>query len=352
MHRCLSRHFLRTAPIALALLLVSNSAWAQYKLTRLDSNQPSPIAAVQPDPLLVNAWGLAFGPKTSFWISDNGSGMSTLYDGNGVKQGLEVKIPALNPSAPSVPTGIVFNPTQEFAVKGSGAESPAVFLFAGLDGSITGWSPTIDLHNAQPATNNAREGAVYTGLAISSSQTAAAFLFAADAQNNRVDVYDGQFNLVRTMSDPNAPKGFSVYNVQDIKGKVFVTYASNTTATGGLVDIFSESGVLLRRLVHSGVLNQPWGLALAPAHFGPFSGALLVGNNTPHGTIHAFDRTTGKLLGVLKDVNGKPIEIDQLWGLAFGGGGTANGGVNQLFFTAGPSNYANGLFGRIEFAGK
>jgi uncharacterized protein (TIGR03118 family) len=353
LHRGISR-FLNAA-VASVLVLASSAALAQYQETKLVTNGPAVTPKIQTDPVLVNAWGLTFGPGKPFWVSDNGSGMASLYDGTGAKQALQVAIPAANSPDPSKggrPTGVVFNGSQEFKVRGAAAESPALFLFAGLDGTITGWNPTVDPTHALIGADNSKEGAVYTGLAISNNLASAAqFLYAADSHNNRVDVYDGTFQIVRTLTDPDLPHTFSVFGVENINGKIYVSFSSSATATGGVIDVFSQSGELLRRF-RSNAMNNPWGMALAPNNFGPFSGALLVGNNTPGGTIHAFDLKTGKLLGVVKDSKGQPVMIDELWALRFGGGTAANGDTNQLFFTAGPREYQNGLFGKIEFTGK
>jgi uncharacterized protein (TIGR03118 family) len=167
-----------------------------------------------------------------------------------------------------------------------------------------------------------------------------------------VDVYDGSFRLVKTLTDSTIPHGFSAYGIQDLNEQVFVTFANPAGGPGGFVDIFSEQGAFVRRFASGGPLDQPWGLALAPRNFGPFSTAVLVGNNTIDGTINAFNAKTGKFLGHLGDATGTPLHMDQLWSLQFGGGSPANGAVNQLFFTAGPNNYQNGRFGVINFVGK
>jgi uncharacterized protein (TIGR03118 family) len=187
-----------TACLGLALMFVSNAALAQYQLTNLVSNQVGD--AKHTDPLLVNAWGLAYGPGGPFWTSDQGSGWSTLYDGNGAKQPLDVVIPSASGQGPGSPTGIVFNGSQnpqEFQVQGWAA----IFLFATLDGTISGWAPQSNPNQAIIAVNNSGTGAVYTGLAITSNASGN-FLFAADTANNKVDMYDGNFNLVTSFTDP------------------------------------------------------------------------------------------------------------------------------------------------------
>jgi uncharacterized protein (TIGR03118 family) len=252
---------------------------------------------------------------------------------------------------PGSPTGIVFNGSKDFVVSQNGLSGAGLFIFATIDGTISGWNPTVLPTTAIIAFDNSKAGAVYTGLAISSGKNGN-FLYAADTANNRVDVYDGSFQLIKTLTDPTIPEGFTAYGIQDINSQVYVTFASSGNAPGGFVDIFTEEGAFVKRFTEGGTLVQPWGMALAPVNFGPFSTAMLVSNNTPDGAINAFNAKTGKFLGQLKDSSGKIIHVDQIWGLEFGGGTSSNGAVNQLFFTAGPSNYANGLFGSIQFVGK
>lgn len=344
------RFFFRTAisaTLALVSLAACNSALAQYKVTKLTANQTG--QAANTDPNLINAWGLAYGPGSPFWTSDNGTGLSTLYNAQGVPQGLVVAIPSASGSGPGSPTGIVFNGSNDFVVSKNGASGSAFFIFATLDGTISGWNPGVDLHHAVIAANESSSGVVYTGLAIATDIN---WLYGADAANNKVDVYDAKFNLIFTFTDPSIPQGFTPYGIQVINKKVYVTFASPTNAPGGFLDVFDEFGNLKKRLISGSELNQAWGIALAPSAFGPFSNALLLSNNLPKGTINAFNPTTGKFLGRLKDNSGKPIVIDQIWGIEFGGGTPANGSKSQLFFTAGPDNYAKGAFGVVEFAGK
>jgi uncharacterized protein (TIGR03118 family) len=332
-----------TACLGFALMFVSNAALAQYQLTNLVSNQVG--AAKHTDPLLVNAWGLAYGPGGPFWVSDQGSGWSTLYDGNGIKQGLNVVIPSVSGQGPGSPTGIAYNGSQEFQVQGWAS----IFLFATLDGTISGWAPQSNPNQAIIAVNNSSSGAVYTGLAITSNASGNV-LFAADNANNKVDMYDGNFNLVTSFTDTTLPAGFAPFGIQDINGLVYVAFASSSVAPGGYVDIFSESGAFLKRLTQGGRLDQPWGFAAAPNTFGPLSNTLLISNNlNKSGTINAFNAITGQFVGTVKDTNGKAIHIDQLWGIEFGGGTSSDGGKSQLFFTAGPDNNLAGTFGVIAF---
>jgi uncharacterized protein (TIGR03118 family) len=322
-------------------MFASGAALAQYQLTNLTSNQVG--KARHTDPLLVNAWGLVYAPGSPFWISDEGSGWSTLYNAAGTAQSLQVEIPTASGSGPGQPTGIVFNGSQEFQVKGRAS----IFLFATLDGTISGWAPQSDPNNSIIAVNNSSSGAVYTGLAITSNASGN-LLFAADNANNKVDVYDGTFKLVKAFRDSTVPAGFAPFGIQDINGLVYVAYASQSGAAGGYIDIISEKGTFLKRLVQGFPLNQPWGMAGAPTNFGLLSNTLLISNNLNFsGTINAFNAFNGDFVGPIKDATGKAIQIDQLWGIEFGGGTANNGGKNQLFFTAGPSNNLAGTFGVI-----
>jgi uncharacterized protein (TIGR03118 family) len=325
----------------LAILCLSSAALAQYQLSNLTSNVKGD--AHHADPLLVNAWGLAYGPGGAFWISDAGSGWSTLYNGQGVPQSLKVVIPSAGTGWGS-PTGIVFNGSQEFQVQGW----PSIFLFATLDGTISGWSPDVNLTQAIIAVNNSASNASYTGLAIT-NKPSGNFIYAADINNNQVDMYDANFNLVDSFTDPNVPAGTSVFGIQDIDGLLYVSFAPTDESPTGSVDIFREDGSFVKTLVTGKPLAQPWGFAVAPKNFGPLSNALLVSNNTNGGTINAFNIETGQLVGTMKDTNGKEIHIDQLWGIEFGGGTPADGAKNHLFFTAGPKNNLDGTFGRLVF---
>ncbi len=329
-----------SAFLGLFMLFSSHAAMAQYQVTNLVSNQAKTTKTT--DPLLVNAWGLAYGPGGPFWVSDNGSGWSTLYNAAGVKQGLQVVVPSGGGNGPGTPTGIVFNGSQDFQIQGS----PALFMFATLDGTISGWAPSVNFNSAIIAATT--PGAVYTGLAVSTN-TSGNFLFAADNANNKVDVFDATFKLVTSFTDATVPAGFSAFGIQDFGGLVYVSFAGNAGATGGYIDIFSEAGTFLKRVASGPPLNQPWGFAIAPDNFGPLSNTLLVSNNTNSGTINGFNSITGQFVGTVKDVNGAVIHIDQLWGIEFGGGAAADGAPNQLFFTAGPDNNLAGTFGVIAF---
>jgi len=338
MHRLLSRSHVLAAFLGLLLVMTSSAALAQYQVSYLVSNLSG--KAKHTDPLLKNPWGLAYGPSAPFWVSDEASGWSTLYDGMGNPQSLQVIVPPSTGDGPGSPTGIVYNGSTEFQID----TWTSVFLFATLDGTISGWSG----FNPSAALIAVRaSGAVYTGLAIT-SKTSGNYLFAADAANDKVDVYNGTFSLVNSFTDPEIPAGFAPFGIQDIGGQVYVSFAATSGGPGGFIDIFSESGTLVKRFAHGAPLNQAWGFAVAPANFGTFSKALLITNNIAAGTINAYNLTTGKLLGTLSNASGKALTINGLWGIEFGGGTSANGQKNQLFFTAGP-NDTDGYFGVIGF---
>jgi uncharacterized protein (TIGR03118 family) len=328
--------------LAIMTMLAFSSASAQYVQTNLTSNAHGGKAK-HSDPLLVNAWGLAYAPSEPFWVSDEGSGWSTLYNAAGVPQSLQVVIPPANGSGAGTPTGLVYNGSSEFQID----SWTSLFLFATLDGTIQGWSH-FDPSTALIAVNNSSKKAAYTGLAIT-SHTSGNFLYAADANNNVVDVYDGSFNFVKSFTDSTIPKGFVVFGIQDINEQLYVSYVASSGGPGGYIDIYTEGGTFVKRLTHGKPLNQPWGFAMAPKNFGPLSNTLLIGNDSNASTINGFNPKTGKLVGTIKDTSGKPITISQLWAIEFGGGSTANGKTNQLFFTAGPDNSAGGLFGVIAF---
>jgi uncharacterized protein (TIGR03118 family) len=291
---------------------------------------------------MVNAWGLAYGPGGPIWISDAGSGWSTLYNGQGLAKSLRVLVPSATGAGPGSPTGIVFNGSSDFQVQGW----TAFFLFATLDGTISGWAPQSNPNDAIIAVNNSAAGAIYTGLAVT-NKPSGNFLYAADLANNKVEKYDGNFNLVTSFTDSSLPPGFAPFGIQDIGDLLYVSFASVTGGPGGYIDIFQEDGTFLRHLAQGKPLNQPWGFAVAPSNFGKLSNTLLVSNNTNNGTINAFNLVTGQFVGTVRDTNGLNIVIDQLWGIEFGGGTTNNGRTNQLFFTAGPHNNLTGTFGVI-----
>jgi uncharacterized protein (TIGR03118 family) len=348
------------ASTALALTLaIAANAWADDGNAYTQRNLISDgfVAAEQPaDPNLVNAWGLAFNPFGFVWVADNGTGVSTLYDGNGVVQSLVVQIPTPTASSGGNPTGIVFNGSgsaTSFAVTGT-VSGPSHFLFSTEDGVIAGWPGGTQ---AIVAVDNSPAGAVYKGLALSAGGTGQ-LLYATDFHNARVDVFTNTFAPATlapgAFTDPQLPAGYAPFGIQAISGNIFVTYAKQTpgeddeTAGPGLgvVDVYDPNGVLLSRVATHGNLNAPWGVALAPAGFGKFSNSLLVGN-FGDGTINAYDPKNYTPQGQLRGADGKTIKIDGLWGIAFGNG-FADQPVNTLFFAAGPDDENHGLYGRID----
>jgi uncharacterized protein (TIGR03118 family) len=338
----MQRSFRRTITLAACcglVLMLSGAALAQsYTVHYLTSNLSG--KAKNTDPLLQNAWGLAYSPDAPFWVSDEADGWSTLYNGQGVPQSLQVVVPSASGTGAGSPTGIVYNGSSEFTIDGWVSE----FLFATLDGTIQGWS---DFNPSSTLIAVKSAGSSYTGLAIT-SHTSGNMIYAADAANNKVDVYDGSFSLVTSFTDTTIPAGFAPFGIQDISGQVYVTYAATSGGSGGYIDIFTEAGALVKRFAQGKPLNQPWGLAVAPSTFGTLAGTLLITNNVMTGTINGFDLTTGKLVGTIKDSAGKPIVINGIWGIEFGGGSSSNGNKNSLYFTAGP-DCKNGYFGMINF---
>ncbi len=306
------------------------------------------------DPNLVNPWGIAFGPTTPFWIADNHTGVSTVYDGNGVQAHAAVPIPGpAGSKLPGAPTGIVFNSTTDFTVAPG---QPAKYLFATEDGTIVGWDSGAA---AVLKVDLSALGTVYKGLALGSSG-GKNYLYATNFNAGRVEVFDANFTpvaLTGSFTDPNLAAGFAPFGIQNIGGKLYVTYAlpdaakhDDVSGPGhGYVSVFDTSGQFLKRFASQGPLNSPWGVVLAPAGFGGFGGALLVGN-FGDGLINAFNPTTGAWLGSLEDGSGKALSIEGLWGLTFGNGSKA-GHLHTLYFTAGITGGGNvedhGLFGSI-----
>jgi uncharacterized protein (TIGR03118 family) len=341
MYRTFRHNLLFAAVLGLTLSLATSTVFAQHYVNATLVKNLAPAKHV--DPQMVNPWGLVYGPGSPFWVSDAGSGLSTLYDGTGVKQGLVVTVPPASGTGKGSPTGIVYNGSPEFQI----SNWTSAFLFSTLDGTISGWSH-FDPNNALIGVNNSGSGSSYTGLAIT-SKPSGNFLYAADFANNKVDVYNGTFKFVTSFTDKNLPAGFAPFGIQDIGGMVYVAFAATNGAAGGYIDIFQENGSFVKTLISGAPLNQPWGFAVAPSNFGPLSNTLLISNNTNTGTINGFNLTTGAFVGTVVNALGKPYKINQLWGIEFGGGTAANGKTNQLFYTAGPKNNANGLFGVISF---
>jgi uncharacterized protein (TIGR03118 family) len=313
------------------------------------------IAAAHTDANLINAWGVVFNPTGFVWVANNGTNTSTLYDGNGVAQTLVVSIPA-GTGGNASPTGIVYNGTQDFKVTQNGVTGASAFIFVGEGGTMAGWSPTVNRTAAVTVFDGAANGPLYKGLAIS-SYAGANYLYAANFRNNTIDVYNGSFakaTLPGSFRDPALPAGYAPFGIQTIGDRIYVAYAKQAAsgpdeAAGaglGIIDVFDSSGAFIKQLAMGGALNAPWGMTMAPANFGPFSGDLLVAN-FGDGKINAFNPSTGKMDGTLNRPDGTPIVIDGLWGLAFGNGINSQP-TNTLFFTAGPSGEKHGLYGRID----
>ena len=321
-----------------------------YTVHALVSDDPTATPAAAKDASLVNGWGLVAGPTTPWWTSNNATGTSTLYNGVGAKSALTVTVAG-------GPTGIVFNGNASaFDVSQAGKTGAARFIFATESGTIAGWSPTVNGTAAIVGADRSSSGAVYKGLAIAGNQ-----LFATDFHNGRVDVFDSSFNPVTTsgFEDAKVAKGFAPFGIQAIGDSIFVTYAKQDAAAKddeavpgqAYVDEFTTAGALVARVVNSGKknapLNAPWGLAMAPAGFSVFGGDLLVGN-FGDGRISAYTKRGAKWVykGQLRLADGTPIAIPGLWGIAFGNDAAA-GPSSTLYFLAGPSAEAHGLFGSI-----
>jgi uncharacterized protein (TIGR03118 family) len=327
-----------------------------YLAVDLVSSQAG-VAPIQ-DPDLINAWGLSRGPTTgAFWISSQGANLADLFVGDVggsplVKAPFEVGIPG------GAPTGNVFNGTTDFVVSSGAASAPALFIFAALTGAVTGWHPAVPppapSTSAQPAFQ-ASDGAVYTGIALANNGSGN-FLYLVDFRNGKIDVLNASFQkttLAGSFDDSRLPDGYVPFNVAAIGGKLFVSYAKqDPNAPNGLADrqrgfinVFDLNGNFERRLVSQGKLDTPWAMVVAPAGFGDFSGDLLVGN-LGDGRINAYDPVTGAFQGTLRQSPGRAIEIDGLWGLAFGNGASA-GDATTLYYVAGPEHETEGLFGKI-----
>jgi uncharacterized protein (TIGR03118 family) len=313
------------------------------------------ISAANTDANLKNGWGIAFNPQGFVWVADAGSKKSTLYDGNGAPQQLVVSLPD-GTNGPAGPTGIVFSGASNFPVSQNSKSGSSAFIFATLAGTIAAWSPTVNLNNAVTVYDDATGAAEYTGLAIG-ADNGAPRVYAADFHNSKVDVFDSTFTKLTTtgrFTDPSLPAGFAPFGIQAIGNTIVVTYAKQDSAARisvhgaglGFIDVYDTSGNLQKRLVSGGALNAPWGVASAPANFGPFSNTLLVGN-FGDGTIHAYDPQSGALVGTLTKKDGTPVTIPGLWGMAFGNGLNSQP-TNTLFFAAGPNGGTNGVYGRVD----
>jgi uncharacterized protein (TIGR03118 family) len=345
----------------------------RYLAATLTSDIPG--AALNTDPVLQNAWGVAFTPAASpFWVADNATGCSTLYDGQGAVQALQVKLPlpggSVPPTAckhvdpnhppsltPAAPTGLVWNPTTStttgFLVPGTSPPLVATFIWDTEDGTISAWTGGLNPSDQAVLAVDNSPGAVYKGLVFGVNANGV-FLFATNFRAGTVDVFDHTYTQVATdggFTDPNIPAGFAPFGIQNIDGDLFVTYAKQNTAKhddvagpgNGFVDVFDTNGHLLRRFASRGPLNSPWAVARASFAFGRFSGDILIGN-FGNGKINAFD-SDGRFIDELDGPNGKALVIDGLWTLVLGGG--RNSSSDTLYFTAGPNGETDGLFGTI-----
>jgi uncharacterized protein (TIGR03118 family) len=348
-----SKAFMMVALLSLIVCLSGFANAAGYKMAFLTADQTGKAPNV--DPKLINPWGISFSSTGDFWVSDNNSGFSTLYNTTGVPQSLIVTIPPVGGATSGTPTGTVFNGTTGFVITQGTKSSPALFLFDSEDGSISGWAPTVNATSAVTAVDNSGSGSIYKSmeLALNGSST---FLYVCNFFAAKVEVYDSTFHQVSlsgSFTDPHLPSGFAPHNIRNIGGKLYVTYAKqNATKSDvvpgpglGFVDTFDLNGNFIKRFASKGKLNAPWGLAQATASFGTFSNDILVAN-LGDGRVTAYDPTTGAVKGQLSTPTGTVISISGLWALMFGNGGQG-GALNVLYFTAGPNAYAHGRFGSI-----
>ncbi len=365
--------FLRhVAGPVLALSMVGGAALGQhYNQTNLVANTTG-VAPVT-DPSLVNPWGMTRSSSSPWWVSDNATGLSTLYNGAGTKSSLVVTIPAATTGGTGSPTGVIYNgSTTDFLLA---AGDPAGFIFCTIDGLIVGWNHTLGAMTVVKMT----DGSVYTGL-TSATVHGQRRLYAANFGKGRVDVFDNAFHLIKEgdrwrgdrdddgrFDDDRLPRDYVPFNVQAIGDDVVVTYALHedgnpfeTDGPGfGYVDIYSASGQLLQRLEHGNWLNAPWGVALAPTDFGFFSHDLLVaqfsggGTTESSGYIAAYDLATGKFKGLLQDAAGTPLAINGVWAISFGNSSpndydAVSAPAAELYFSAGPVQGTGGLLGYVS----
>jgi uncharacterized protein (TIGR03118 family) len=344
--------------------VLSPTTFTQTNLISDGSRQAGP--AQQTDPNLINPWGVAYSATGPFWISENNSGVSSIdsVTASGVTLNVIPPVtiaPPTTDSGSAAPTGQVFNSLASTGAFMLQDGSPASFLFATEDGTISGWNPAAGTQSiiavnesANPADGNEAQGvgAVYKGLALADTDNSP-MLYAANFRHGTVDVYDQNFNAVNSFTDTNLPAGYAPFNVQVLDGKLFVTFALQDDAKhddvagpgNGFVDEFDLQGHLLARVASGGPLDSPWGLAIAPSSFGTFGGDLLVGN-FGDGTIEAYNLKNDQFVGNLTDASGNPIVIPDLWELIPGNNGSA-GNSNTIYFTAGVQDEMHGLFGSL-----
>jgi uncharacterized protein (TIGR03118 family) len=341
------------------VMLVSGVAAADPAFEQINLVSDGAVPAPHIDANLVNAWGLAAGPTTAWWVANNGSGTATLYDGSGNPQPLIVNVAG-------APTGLVFYGGDKFIVSDMhGHMGPARFIFANEDGVVQAWSPAVP--PPAPSTtafivySGSDEGDVYKGLAIATDRRGKTRLYVTDFHNGRVVVLDDDFNEVKlhrhAFTDERLPCGYAPFGIAAFDSRIFVTYALQDAAKHddvagpghGFIDEYDLEGRFIRRVASRGELNSPWGLTVGPEAFGRFDDALIVGN-FGDGRIHAFKQSPwGHFFfdGTLRDKHDRPIVIDGLWSLAPGNGSLA-GSVDDLYFTAGPNGEQDGLFGLIR----
>lgn len=360
-YRSVPRWLTRSA-LALAFLASSSGLAAANGVTvETDIVSDGNVPAAVKDPQLINAWGIATSPTSPFWVSANGSGLARVYDGTGSLL-LSVTVPApKGATGPSAPTGQVFNPTKDFAVSLKGTSAPAVFLFATEDGTISGWSPTVNPTTGVIAVDHSKRNpsSVYKGLTLFTDDSGS-YLLAADFRYGHVDVYDGHFHLVRRFQDHRLPSGFAPFNVQTLNGQIYVTYAKQDAQRhddqagpgNGFVERVDIFGTVKASVRDRDDLNSPWGLVLAPASFGKLAGHLLVGN-FGDGRIHAFRADNLAARGALhvdedRHDTDPALKIDGLWALIVGNGGKG-GDKDKVYFSAGPNHEQDGLFGSLTF---
>jgi len=360
MHGVFKRSTVVLGVLALALAAALHAAagppGGDYTVTPLVSDIPGAAPLTEPD--LVNGWGLARGPTTPWWVADNGpdpsSSKSTLYTGAGAKVPLTVNVLG-------GPTGAVFGNVSGNFLIGTSADpttlAPALFIFATENGDIRAWRGGSTDALVAPTTGIAA-GAVFKGLAIAQPTPGNPLLYAADFHNAQVDVFNGAWQNVTppgAFTDPMVPGGYAPFGIQAIGSDIFVTYGKQDAAAHdeldgqglGFVDEYDLQGNLVARVAQHGQLNGPWGLAMAPASFGRYAGDLLVGN-FGDGQINAYADGNGgwNHVGTLRTTNGQKLVIDRLWALEFGNAGN-NGNPDTLFFTAGPNDESDGLFGTV-----
>lgn len=306
--------------------------------------------AAMTDTKLLNAWGIALNPMGVVWISSNHAGATTIYDSTGKTLFGPVAIPSQGDHFGGSPTGIVFNPTTDFVIPAK--QAAAKFIFVNEDGTVSAWSGG---DSTVTVADRSGDGAVYKGLALANDGTGN-LLYAADFRNGRIDVFDKNFNTVagKAFTDPNIPAGFAPFNIQNIGGNLYVTYAKQkgpeneddqSGAGNGYVDIFKPDGSFLKRFASQGTLNSPWGLAQAPNGSGLPLHSILVGN-FGDGRINVFDST-----GVYQSqllMNGQPVVINGLWALDFPVNEVPASDPRKIYFTAGPMDEEHGLFGALK----